>query len=128
MTDEPDEPDDIIAQTDQYIATGRVQTPEDRSKAIADTKAAAEKSELRRAFLIRQMENPMFREWLMEQLIGFNTFSKVFGLGPTGFPDHAATEFQSGMSAAGWHLWEQIDTAAPDLASKMRKEFRERKA
>ena len=89
-----------------------------------DVKADAAKTEaieLRRKFLVRQMENPMFREWLMEVLVGFNTFGRTFAAGPTGFPDHAATEFHLGLKAAGWHLFTIFDDVAPDLASKMRR-------
>lgn len=81
-----------------------------------------EKLEFRRAFLSTQMTNPMFREWLMEVLVGFGAFTNPFGVSPTGFPDSSATQFQLGMKAAGWHLWEMFDNIAPELASLMRRE------
>lgn len=81
-----------------------------------------EKLELRRAFLKSLIENELFREWLMEQINGFGTFENAFGAGPTGFPDHDATQFKMGMKAAGWHLWAQFDDPYPELASLMRRE------
>lgn len=83
---------------------------------------AKEKLEVRRAFLAGMMANPLFREWLMEQLLGFRTFENPFGISPNGFPDHEATQFQLGMKSAGWHLWTLVDDIAPDLASLMRRE------
>lgn len=68
------------------------------------------------------MGNEMFRRWLMRQLVGFNTFTSPFGLSPTGFPQEEATQFQYGLKAAGWHLWEQFDNLDPELASLMRRE------
>lgn len=101
---------------------GEFRTPEERQEVEDAQKAAAEKLELRRLFLIRQMENPTFREWLMEQLSALGTFEHRFGGGPTGFPDPMATQYSMGMKAAGWHLWEQFDNIAPELASLMRRE------
>lgn len=97
------------------------ETPEQEAER---EKTEKERAEIRRRFLIAQMENPLFREWLMEELIGLGTFENAFGFGPTGFPDPMATQFKLGMKAAGWHLWEIFDTVAPELASKMRREFR----
>lgn len=94
-------------------------TPEQEAEA---EKKLAEDRELRTLFLIAMMENPMFRQWLMEQLTGFGTFENSFGASPNGFPDHEATQFRMGMKAAGWHLWTMFDDAAPELASKMRRE------
>ena len=96
------------------------ETPEQEAEA---QKIRDEKAELRKRFLIGMMENPLFREWMMEQLIAFNTFGNSFGAGPTGFPDHMATQFQLGMKAAGWALWVQIDDLAPEFASLMRREY-----
>jgi hypothetical protein len=90
---------------------------------IAAEKAMAEKLEDRRLMLIGLMQNQDFRAWLMEILIGFNTFGRTFAATPTGFPDHAATEFHLGMKAAGWWIWDQMDTLAPDQASLMRREW-----
>jgi hypothetical protein len=90
---------------------------------VAETMRALDiEADARRQFLVGQMQNRAFRRWLMEQLTGFGTFENSFGAGPTGFPDHAATQFKMGMKAAGWHLWEIFDDAAPDLTSLMRRE------
>lgn len=91
----------------------------------ADQQRAVEKAELRRRYLISLMQNDLFREWLMEQLVGFEAFGSPFGVSPNGFPDREATQFRLGMKAAGWHLWEQFDEVAPELASLMRREWRE---
>lgn len=99
-------------------------TPEEEAE---QEKIAKEKLEVRRLFLTGLIQNEMFREWLMEQLVGFNTFTSPFAAGPTGFPDREATQFQLGMKAAGWHLWEAFDNLAPELASLMRREFMEKK-
>lgn len=84
-------------------------------------KRRTEDAQLRTVFLRNLMENDMFREWLMEVLMGFGTFTNAFGAGPTGFPDHMATQFQLGQKAAGWHLWTMFDDIAPELASLMRR-------
>lgn len=95
-------------------------TPEEEE---ATARKLAERIELRRLFIVAQMENPMFREWLMEQLVALGTFENAFGAGPSGFPDHMATQFQLGRKAAGWDLWTLFDNAAPELASMMRREY-----
>lgn len=100
-------------------------TPEQEAQA---EKIRAEKVELRRRFLVAMMENPLFREWLMEQLVGFRTFERPFGISPAGFPDHEATKFQDGLRAAGWHMWAIFDDVAPELASLMRREAGKRQA
>lgn len=98
--------------------------PDPTPEQIADAeKERTERADLRRRFLVAMLENPMFREWLMEQLVVFGTFENAFGAGPTGFPDPMATQFQLGMKAAGWSLWDIFDRAAPDLASFMRREY-----
>lgn len=99
-------------------------TPEQEE---AQAKEFDEKRDLRRRFLVTQMQNPMFREWLMEKLVGFGTFENAFGASVTGFPDPLATYMRSGMKAAGWSLWEEFDDAAPDLASEMRREASQQK-
>lgn len=95
------------------------QTPEQEAEAEQVRK---EKAEVRRRFLVSLIENPMFREWLMEQLQGFQTFSQPYAASPTGFPDQMATQFQMGMKAAGWHLWDVFDNLSPEFASLMRRE------
>lgn len=95
-------------------------TPEEEAEA---ERKLAERIELRRLFIVAQMENPMFREWLMEQLVALGTFDNSFGAGPTGFPDHMATQFQLGRKAAGWDLWTIFDDATPELASLMRRDY-----
>lgn len=96
------------------------QTPEQEAEAEQRRK---EELELRQRFLIGLMQNPLFRVWLMEQLVAMGTFDNAFGAGPTGFPDPLATWFQKGMKAAGWNMWCIFDDVAPDLASLMRREF-----
>jgi hypothetical protein len=81
-----------------------------------------EDQELRRAFLVGLMQNSLFREWLFAHITAFGAFANSFGAGPTGFPDPMATQFQLGMKAAGWALWESVDNVAPELASLMRRE------
>jgi hypothetical protein len=100
------------------------QTPaEEAAREAADKLSKEQRVELRRMFLIRQMENPMFRDWLMEQLVALGAFANTFGLSPAGFPDPNATWFAAGQKAAGWYLWEIFDQAAPELASQMRREW-----
>lgn len=91
----------------------------------AEQQKAKECAEVRKALLVGLMQHEGFRAWLMEQLVGFETFGSPFGVSPAGFPDRAATQFRLGMKAAGWHLWEQFDEVAPELASVMRREWRE---
>lgn len=95
-------------------------TPEQEAEA---EKLRKEHKDLRTRFLVAQLENPMFREWLMEQLVVMGTFENAFGAGPTGFPDPMATQFQLGMKAAGWNMWDAFDRASPELASLMRREY-----
>lgn len=89
-------------------------------------KQDAEKRERQRRFLIGLMMDMQFRAWLMAQLVGFRTFEKPFGVSPGGFPDRAASEYQDGLRAAGWHLWTLFDDVAPDFTSLMRREYSER--
>lgn len=91
----------------------------------SEQKRAVEKAEIRRRYLTSLMQQGEFRRWLMEQLVGFETFGSPFGISPSGFPDPLATQFRLGMKAAGWHLWEQFDEIAPELASLMRREWRD---
>lgn len=93
-------------------------TPEQEA---AKEKERAEKVELQREFLINLMQAQTFRDWLMERLVEFGTFSNAFCAGPNGTPDPMATQFQLGMKAAGWRLWEIFDDVAPELASRMRR-------
>ena len=81
-----------------------------------------EQLELRRLFLITQMQNPMFREWLRGILNQLGAFENSFGATPVGFPDPLATQFKLGMKAGGWILWEMFDNAAPELTALMRRE------
>lgn len=81
-----------------------------------------EKLEIRKLLVKSMLENDLMRELLMEWINGFGTFENAFGAGPTGFPDHDATQFKMGMKAAGWYLWSQMDDLYPDLASLMRRE------
>lgn len=92
----------------------------------AEERRLADAAEVRKAWLIGQMQNHMFREWLMEILVGFGTFSTMFGAGPSGFPDPLATQFQMGRKAAGWELWTTFDDVSPELASVMRREYSSR--
>lgn len=87
---------------------------------------AEEEAELEAVYLRQVMESPIFRAWLMRQLVGFETFGNPYGVSPSGFPDHALTQFRLGMKAAGWHLWTILDSVAPDTASLMRREAVER--
>lgn len=91
----------------------------------AERERAQEKVIVRARYLQGLMQHEEFRAWLMEQLVGFETFGSPFGVSPAGFPDHEATQFRLGMKAAGWHLWEQFDELAPEAASLMRREWRE---
>lgn len=94
-------------------------TPEEEE---AQEKEDAERLEDRRLFLYRLLNDPDFRAWLWDKMVAFGTFENRFMASPTGFPDQMATQFQAGMKAAGWALWEEFDNAAPDLASLMRRE------
>ena len=121
MTDRPR--GELTSEEENILGIER-QTPEQEAEA---EKIAAEKREVRKRFLVGLMNNELFREFLIEQLLGFNTFGNPFGVSPTGFPDREATQFQMGMKAAGWHLWELFDGIAPELSSLMRREAMEQK-
>ena len=99
------------------------ETPEQEAEA---EKIRTDKQSVRRLYLVRLMSEELFREFLMEQLVGFGTFENSFGATITGFPDHDATQFKMGMKAAGWHLWTVFDDLAPEMASLMRREARGR--
>jgi hypothetical protein len=77
--------------------------------------------ELRKALLVNYMRNDLFREWMREVLNGFGTFEHRFGASVNGFPNAEETQFNMGMKAAGWYLWEVFDDLAPELASLMRR-------
>lgn len=94
-------------------------TPEQEA---AEETRVKEQGEIRRLFLARLMENPLFREWLIDVLTQLRTFEQPFGISPAGFPDPLATQYQMGMKAAGWYLWTMFDDLAPELASLMRRE------
>ena len=81
-----------------------------------------ERALVRRAFLVKQMENPMFREWLMDQLMFLGTFLAPVALTPTGVPDPYSTYFALGQQQAGWKIYTDVDAVAPELASLMRRE------
>lgn len=84
---------------------------------------AKEAAELRLLFLAGLMQNPMFRHWLMSELVHLGAFAQEFGASPGGFPDPLATQYSMGMKAAGWRLWTTFDDIAPDLTSLMRREW-----
>lgn len=77
---------------------------------------------LRKAFLVAQLQNPMFRAWLMEQLMWMGTFNAPVALTPTGVPDPYSTYFTLGQQQAGWKIWTEMDALSPELASLMRRE------
>lgn len=114
MTDHPELSDDEAS----FLGVERL-SPEEQEDA---ERARKEKLEVRRRFLISLIQNDLFREWLMEELVNWGTFENAFGAGPTGFPDPLATQFQLGQKAAGWRLWTLFDDLAPELASQMRRE------
>lgn len=97
-------------------------TPEQEAKQEKERKEALE---FERTMLLNLMGSEQFRNWLMTLLISLHTFEQPFAAGPTGFPDPNATWFNAGMKAAGWHIWEVFDALSPDLASKMRREYRQ---
>lgn len=101
------------------------ESPEQEAEAEREAK---ERAEFRRLFLVQLMQSDMFRAWLMEQLVGWQTFENPFGISPAGFPDPMATQFALGQKAAGWHLWTIFDDVAPELTSLMRREAGQKKA
>lgn len=112
-------------------ARGEIPEPEEQLLGIVrpteeqeaeDATQAAQTKEFRRLFIVAQMQNGMFREWLMGHLEAFGTFINPFAASPNGFPDQNATWLQAGMKSAGWALWEEMDRTAPELASLMRRE------
>jgi hypothetical protein len=82
--------------------------------------------ELRRqrhaVFLKRELNDPVFRDWMWSLLDDFGTFTKVIAASPTGFPDPRATDYHDGRRSCGWRIWVELDDAAPELASLMRRE------
>lgn len=97
-------------------------TPEQEAEQEHERKEAIE---FERTMLLNLMGHEAFRNWLMGVLISFNTFGQPFAAGPTGFPDPNGAWFYAGMKAAGWHIWEIFDALSPDLASQMRREYRQ---
>ena len=104
---------------ESLLPEGSIVSPEDEA---AEAERYAERVQMRKTWLTIRMQDPAFRVWFMEILLGFGTFSNAFGAGPSGHPDPMATQFQLGQKAAGWHLWCMVDEACPDLASLMRRE------
>lgn len=94
----------------------------DPEKEAEQEKVRAENAQLRQLYLTGLMQNPLFREWLMANLMDFQTFGNPIAVTPTGFPDPMATQFHLGMKAAGWKLWAFFDDLCPELASQMRRE------
>ncbi len=86
-----------------------------------------QKAELRRAGLIRALEQEWFRDWLNALLVAFNTYGHTFASTPAGFPDANATFFHLGMKAAGTHIFEQIYDISPEHALMLSSEARKPK-
>lgn len=101
-------------------------TPEDRA---ADAKAfelVAERAKLRTAELKRLMGQEWFRTWMWDTLTACNTFEIIHAASPTGFPDPRATDYFLGRRSVGWDLWCLLDNLAPDHASLMRREAKDK--
>jgi hypothetical protein len=117
-------PDDLP--DPEEILTGR--RPPTQAETEETNRHAAEKAEFRKTFLAQLMTSADFREWLWEKLQLFGAFSNSFGVGPAGFPDPLATQFQLGRKSAGWDMFLEFDDAAPDLTSQMRRDALKPKA
>ena len=89
---------------------------------VALSPAQQERIELRRAMIKSCMAQEEFRDWIWELLTRWSTFGPVFGLSPSGFPQLEGTFFYTGKRQAGWELWKEVDDAASDLSSMMRRE------
>lgn len=85
-------------------------------------KEAGLRSELRRAFLMRMMNDTAGRDWLWGLLHEFGTFEMIFGASINGVPDAHAHAYYRGRHSAGWRIWTEVDDLAPELASLMRRE------
>ncbi len=94
-------------------------TPEQEEEAA---KIAAEKALVRDTYLRDLIANPLFREWLMEQLVAMGTFINPFGTSPNGSADPMQTQFYLGRKSVGWDLWCIFDNLSPLHASMMRRE------
>ncbi len=88
----------------------------------AEREIAEGRARVRREFLTALLSLPEGRAWLWEVLDEFDAFKTRFGVTPSGFPDPQGTLYRMGMKDAGWWLWTQLDDAAPELASLMRRE------
>lgn len=78
-------------------------------------------SERRRLLLGRLLAEPEGRRWLWDLLDYAHAFETRFASSGMG-PDPMGSMFYAGQQNVGWHLWEQLDAAAPDLAGLMRRE------
>lgn len=80
--------------------------------------------ERHRVLLLRLLNDPDTRDWIWGLLTEFGTFEMKFAATPTGFPDPQATAYHRGRHSAGWRIWAELDDAAPELASLMRREHK----
>lgn len=83
---------------------------------------AADQARIRQLYLRQRMSEPLFREWLMSWLTRWGTFTMTLAATPNYTPDRDGTMFKLGERSAGWDLWCEVDSLAPELASLMRRE------
>ena len=95
--------------------------PAGADRQAAEKLEADRAAEKRRQMIIRLLADEEVRSFFWEYLSDTHAFEPRFA--STGYaPDPMGTFLYAGEQKAGWHLWAQLDAAAPDLASLMRRE------
>lgn len=74
--------------------------------------------------LVRLLSDPDTRQWLWEILDASHCFEARIAAVNGYAPDPIGTWLMAGEQKVGWWIWEQLDEAAPMLASQMRREHR----
>lgn len=98
--------------------------PDGAGRVAAEKLEADRQAEKRRQLLRRLLGDAEVRAFIREFLDDCHAFEPRFA--STGYsPDPYGTFLYAGEQKAGWHLWAQLDEAAPELASLMRREDRQ---
>ncbi len=102
--DEPDEqnPDDADDAVPTAQPTVDAANPKGVKKARREQSIRQDEA---KAFWTAVFASPIGRREMWGVLQAAHTFNPVFAMGPTGFPDQAATWFQAGEQGLGQRLW-----------------------
>ncbi len=121
MSDSP-KPDNDFPLSDRDDEYARLHDPE-RAEREAAAKKEAELAALdRKKLLTALLQDPRIREWFWELITEFDAFNTRFGDQSAGHAAGQVSFYWRGLHDAGWRLWTQLDDAAPELASLMRRE------